>query len=66
MGTVLSRIKENRHLKNMKIKENIEKGGEELSRKKSSCFKMLRRDIRAEKIYSEIRQRDEEEFLYEI
>lgn len=50
----------------MKVKENIEKNGEELSRKKSSCLKMLRRDRRAEKIYAEIRQRDEEEFLYEI
>ncbi len=49
-----------------KVKENIEKNTEELSRKKSSCFKMLRRDKRAEKIYEEIRQRDEEEFSFEI
>jgi len=64
MGGIISRLKENRHLKKMKIKvkEKIEKNGEELSRKKSSCFKMLKRDKRAEKIYEEIRQRDEEEF----
>ena len=68
MGTIISRMKENQKLQQMKtkIKEQTEKNISELSRKKASCFKIMRRDKRAEKIYEEIRQRDEEEFSIEV
>ena len=68
MGTIISRMKENQKLKKLKTKvqEQTEKGMSVLSRKKSSCLKGIRRDKRAEKIYEEIRQRDEEEFSIEV
>ena len=68
MGMIISRVRENQKLKQIKkkVEEKSEKGMSELSRKKSSCLKIMRRDKRAEKIYEEIRQRDEEEFSIEV
>ena len=70
MGAVISRIKENQKIRETrKIKKQKVNTGEENIVKQSrskNCLKMLRRDKRAEKIYEEIRQREDDDNCIEV
>tara|TARA_B100000902_G_scaffold71801_1_gene77228 strand:- start:603 stop:815 length:213 start_codon:yes stop_codon:yes gene_type:complete len=70
MGAIISRIKENQKIReNQKIKKqkvNIRENYTVEQSRSKNCLKMLRRDKRAEKIYEEIRQREDDDNCIEV